>query len=77
MTNYDLWLGTETHSADIFDRADVPWPTETVSGLPTDGSTIYVRLTSSDGTEPNTFFQVFTYTAHSLVEVDLGPQEAQ
>lgn len=44
---FDLQVGTCLRCADIFDMDDGLALSATVTGLPTDGRTVFVRLTSS------------------------------
>ncbi len=60
-TDYELWLGTSPGSNNLYRSAHVTGTSITVSGLPTNGETIYARIyTSFNG---NWGFNDFTYTA--------------
>jgi Pro-kumamolisin, activation domain/Bacterial Ig-like domain (group 3) len=43
-TGYYLWLGTTAGSYNLYNSGDVTVTTKTVTGLPTNGETIYARL---------------------------------
>ena len=62
-TTFDLWLGSSPDAADIFDRRDGPGTSQVVDNIPLDGRPVYVRLTSSDGTESGTFIRSYTFSA--------------
>lgn len=62
MVKYDFWVGCTKNGSDFFDPDDGAFTKATVSGLPVDGGPIYVRLTSSDGSEEGTFSEYYTYT---------------
>ncbi|MFN0148265.1 MAG: protein kinase domain-containing protein [Dehalococcoidia bacterium] len=62
-TRFDLWVGSSPDAADIYDRPDGPGTSQVVDNIPVDGRPIYVRLTSSDGTEAGTFIRSYTFTA--------------
>lgn len=46
VTQYRLWVGTTAGSKDLYNQSTGIAQQATVTGLPTDGSTIYVRLNS-------------------------------
>jgi hypothetical protein len=68
-TKYDLWVGNAFKTGDLYDRTDGPGTSQLVTGLPTDGRILHVQLVSSDGTEANTFYQNYTYTASGGTKV--------
>ena len=45
-TQYKLWLGTTPDPANLYSSGATTATTETVSGLPTTGATVYARLYS-------------------------------
>jgi hypothetical protein len=45
-THFELYVGTSTGSSNLYNSGSVTATTETVSGLPSNGETIYVRLYS-------------------------------
>ncbi len=62
VTEWWLWVGTNAGSGDIYDSGSLGTATShTVSGLPTDGSTLYVRLWYKIGA--SWFWLDYTYTA--------------
>jgi len=65
LNRYDLWLGTAPETANLYDAADGNFLSRSVSGLPTDGSTIYFRLTSSQQGFGEAWFQKGSFTAYS------------
>jgi hypothetical protein len=56
-----LDIGTSAGASDLFTKNVALATSQAVTGLPTDGSTIYVRLTANVGSL--TFFSDYTYTA--------------
>lgn len=60
---YDLDMGSTLGGADLYNGTPGTARTATVSGLPQNGSPIYVRLTTTDVGGPHTFD--FIYTAYS------------
>ena len=44
--NFELWLGTTNGSSNLYNSGSVTATTETVSGLPSNGQPVYVRLYS-------------------------------
>jgi hypothetical protein len=67
VTQYFLYLGSSVGANDLFSSTESTNLSQTVSGLPTDGRTIYVRLWSFIGVWQ---FNDYTVTA-------AGPQKAQ
>jgi DNA-binding winged helix-turn-helix (wHTH) protein len=63
MIKYDFWAGCAKGAVDFYNPDDGVFTEATVPGLPVDGGPVYVRLTSSDGTEEGTFSDFLTYTA--------------
>jgi hypothetical protein len=60
-TNYFLFVGSALHKADIYNSMVTTARSKTVTGIPTDGRTIYVTLGSQvNGTW---FTNDYTYTA--------------
>jgi hypothetical protein len=70
VSQYYLWVGSTAGSSDLFSQDQGTNLSTTVSGLPVDGSTIYVRLWSLVG--PTWFPRDYTYTATTS-----GPARAQ
>ena len=60
---YWLYLGSSLGTYDIYNSGSITVRSKTVSGIPTDGRTIYVRLWSRVGTSWK--FIDYTYTASS------------
>lgn len=60
---WDLWLGSTFDGAQYYDAADGSFQSVMVSGLPTNGSPIYFRLTSSNGTETQAWLERCTFVA--------------
>ncbi|HUJ43120.1 MAG TPA: SBBP repeat-containing protein [Opitutaceae bacterium] len=60
-SSYRLDVGTAAGQGDIFSKTVGLATTQNVTGIPTDGSTIYVRLTTVVGSY--TFFNDYTYIA--------------
>ena len=60
-SSYRLDVGTAAGAGDIFGKNVALATSQAVSGIPTNGSTIYVRLTTNVGTL--TLFNDYTYTA--------------
>ncbi len=46
VSQYRLWVGTTSGDKDLYNQATGTTQSATVTGLPTDGSTVYVRLNS-------------------------------
>ena len=58
VTEYTLWVGSSPAGFDLYDSSTGTNQSATVSGLPTDGSNLYVRLYSKiDGA-----WQYYDYT---------------
>ena len=71
-TGYSLWLGTTGPGAyNLYDSGETRATSVTVSGLPTNGGTIYARLHSSFGKV--TVYSDSTYTAATLVSLTAPP----
>jgi hypothetical protein len=64
VTFYDLLIGSSLGAADIYNANDGTATSVTVSGLPTDGRTLFVRLWS--WTSLGWLYRDFTYTAVNL-----------
>jgi hypothetical protein len=65
VTFYDLLIGSSLGAADIYNANDGTATSVTVSGLPTDGRTLFVRLWS--WTSLGWLYRDFTYTASGVV----------
>jgi hypothetical protein len=63
MTKYDLWVGCAPGAVDYFNPDDGQFTEATVAGLPLDGGPVYLRLTSSNGTDAGTFVEHYEYRA--------------
>jgi plastocyanin len=61
-TGYYLWLGTTAGSYNLYNSGDVTVLTKTVTGLPSNGETIYARLFSNFNGQLT--HVDYTYTAH-------------
>jgi hypothetical protein len=61
VSHYHLWIGTSAGASDLLNQDQATNLSTTVVGLPTNGSTLYVRLWSLVG--PTWQFRDYTYTA--------------
>ncbi len=67
-TGYELWVGSSPASSDIVTSGG--WQTgssQTLSGLPTDGSAVYVRIWTQINGEHLNNYNDYVYTSHLLV----------
>ncbi|MBN2561966.1 MAG: hypothetical protein JXQ75_13660 [Phycisphaerae bacterium] len=61
VTQYRLWVGTTAGGTDIYNQSTGTTQSATVTGLPSDGSTVYVRLNSYIGSSWQ--YNDYTYLA--------------
>jgi DNA-binding winged helix-turn-helix (wHTH) protein len=66
MTKYDIWVGCSPGADDFLNPDDGVFLSATATDLPVDGGPLYVKLTSSNGTDEGTFFRNYTYTTPHL-----------
>jgi hypothetical protein len=69
---YWLYIGSSQGGADIHDSGSLSGTSTTVSGLPTDGSTLYVRLWTKQGGVWG--YNDYSYTAHTSTSTGFNSQ---
>ena len=70
-SEYFLYVGTRRGGNDVFGRSQALVTSTSVSGLPDDGSMVYVRLYTRSGTSWS--YNDYTYRALEPLLLDLGP----